>query len=226
MAGRLRVVVPFTPDALDERAVAALRAQAVLGPAFPHGGSLELIDVSETPTSYYDALARLWRECAASLDDLLVVEHDVVVAPGTIEALAGCPEPWCACPPSPPFLRPIRWLETADTRNGWTVAALTCNRWRAEFIAEHADLFATIAPIDRHWRSLDAYSLGRLPGQVHLHHEHQTEHRHTGPQPGSPDDTSIADLAEYRDRFYAASVGLTPAEFADAIRARQAEATA
>jgi len=49
------------------------------------------VDVSHHSASYPSLLGRLWGTC----ESLVIVEHDIVVPPGTIEAFKMCPEDWC-----------------------------------------------------------------------------------------------------------------------------------
>jgi len=50
------------------------------------------VDVSADPHDYWRLVRALWGE----REPFILVEHDVIVGPGTIEELRACPEPWCA----------------------------------------------------------------------------------------------------------------------------------
>ena len=102
----MRVVMPYTLSGLDLRARSALLAQA------PH---LELIDCSASPVAYFEAFRALW----ADAETFLLVEHDVVIAPGTVAAFEACPELWCSCRAVPSALHP-------DSEQ----AFFQCVRWR------------------------------------------------------------------------------------------------
>ena len=84
----MRCVMPYTPSGIAARAGDALLAQAP---------DAELVDVSGSPTAYHVLLERLW----ADQQDFMLVEHDNVIAPGTVAALEACPWEWCACPHTP-----------------------------------------------------------------------------------------------------------------------------
>ncbi len=104
----LRVVCAYTT--LHPETERALRVQAE---------APEFADVSGDVTDYCATWARLWR----AQEDFVMVEHDIVIAPGTIDAFAACPEPWCC------------------VSTGALGAAFQCNRFRRELIVAHPDLF-------------------------------------------------------------------------------------
>jgi hypothetical protein len=154
----VRVVCPYVPGKLAADAAEALREQAP---------DCEFVDVSSSPVAYWELLRDLW---ADTTDDLLIVEHDVTIAAGTVAALEACPEPWCSCP-APGW----RLAPKLDGGTHWTASYLQCNRWRASFIAEHADALE-LPMMERGWWQLDTYVLGRLPARCHLHLGHQPHH--------------------------------------------------
>lgn len=139
----LRVVVGYTPHHLARRTVEAIVAQA------PHA---EFVDVSERPDSYYELFARLW----ADAQDFMLVEHDVVIRPGTVAALDACPEPWCSC----------AIAAEVERRRGEHEAYFQCNRWRREVMLERPDV-TDVPMARRHWGTLDAFLLARMRGKVH-----------------------------------------------------------
>jgi hypothetical protein len=147
--------MPFTAAGRSERAVAALLEQA------PHA---ELVDVSAGPTSYHD----LWRDLWHAGEDFAMVEHDVILAPGTIAALDACPWPWCSVPAE------HGWMST--TTAGWGAAALCCNRWRAQVLTANPDVL-DLPLLLRHWSRLDAAVLPWIVADVHVHWTTPTEHR-------------------------------------------------
>jgi hypothetical protein len=139
----VRVVCCYTPDRLRRGTVESLRAQA------PHA---EFIDVSGSPDTYYEAFRALW---LAADDDLLLVEHDIVLAPGTVAALETCPEAWCSCHIG------------SEERTTGLEAYFQCNRWRAWMMAVTPHV-VDLLPVQRHWGTLDAYLLARMRGRRHV----------------------------------------------------------
>jgi len=193
----MRVVMPFAGVRRDERAVEALLAQAP---------DAELVDVSASPTAYFELLCDVWDAQV----DTLVVEHDVVIAAGTIETLEACPWAWCSCPAT---AKADRWAamivgrkqelarlsampEIAQrlrerTEHGYAAAFLQCNRFRRELMVAQPDLVSSVPLSRQHWANLDSNVLPNLKppayaaqrGHVHIHEELLTEH---GPAAGPP----------------------------------------
>jgi hypothetical protein len=136
------VCVGYTPKHLKRRTVEAILAQQ------PHA---EFFDISGRPDSYYEMFKRLW----ADQRDFMLIEHDIVIRPNTLEVLDACPEPWCSCP-----------IGIEVKRSGREEAYFQCNRWRAEVMIERPDV--TDLPMQRrHWGTLDAFLLARMRGNVH-----------------------------------------------------------
>lgn len=77
-------------------------------------------DVSGDEEAYYRFLAEHW----ASGEDLLVVEHDIVLRGGVIDELEACPEPWCG------------FVHSIGTQY---LACLGCTRFRSGLICAAAD---------------------------------------------------------------------------------------
>jgi hypothetical protein len=143
----LRVVCAYTT--LHPETERALRVQAE---------APEFADVSGDVTDYCATWARLWR----AQEDFVMVEHDIVIAPGTIDAFSACPELWCC------------------VSTGALGAAFQCNRFRRELIVAHPDLF-DLPAYGRHWVQLDSIILGRLlraGERPHLHADLPTTHHH------------------------------------------------
>jgi hypothetical protein len=162
----VRVVVPFVPGSLRAETVAACEAQT---------SALELIDVSAEATSYWALVADLW----GAQEPFVLIEHDIVISPGTLAAFERCPHPWCSAA-----------SDHFGGHDGWWDAMLHCNRFKAEAMRGHPDLFASMPPWCRHWLSLDAKSLPRLQrriGPPHCHAELVNQHlrgdRETGGYP-------------------------------------------
>lgn len=73
---------------LDPRVRTALERYA------PQAGlAVEWVETPGAGQAYGDALEKLW----TGEDDLVLVEQDKEIYPGTLPELAGCGEPWCAC---------------------------------------------------------------------------------------------------------------------------------
>jgi hypothetical protein len=77
------VIIPYTPIAPGVReAIAAT------------GHKWEEIYVGNSDQDYFSLFALL---CAKG-SGFIVLEHDVIVRPDTLDELEACPEPWCAFP--------------------------------------------------------------------------------------------------------------------------------
>ncbi len=150
----MRVVCAYHPCHLRRGTVDALVAQA------PHA---EFVDVSGDPHDYWRLFARLWCEGG----DFLLVEHDIVIADGTVAALEACPEPWCTCP-----------IAVTYRHTGSHEAYLQCNRWRREVMLALPSMPAVLLDHDRHWSRLDRFLLLRLRPAFtpHAHLDHLTFH--------------------------------------------------
>ena len=141
----MKVVCPFT--AIRPDTAAALDAS---------GYAWEAVDVSGSDEAYWDLLAGLWR----AGETFCLVEHDIVVGPGTLPSFERCPKPWCAA--SYRFMR------------GTGFVGLGCTRFRAEVMRAAPDLMTEIAALGddkhppKHWCRLDTLTYHRLEarGQV------------------------------------------------------------
>lgn len=75
------------PATLDPRVKAALQKYA------PEAGlEVEWVDTSASLQVYADEMGKRWGHG----EDLIIVEQDKEIFPGTLPSLLGCPEPWCA----------------------------------------------------------------------------------------------------------------------------------
>lgn len=134
----VRVVVPFTR--LTPSTVAALDAT---------GRRWEPVDVSGSDDAYWTLLDRLWR----SGGTFVVVEHDVVVRPGTIDELESCPSEWCAFPT----------VYLAGAHYG-----LGCCKFAGALTRRIPDALEQVAAISdgahgpRHWCRIDAWLTTRV----------------------------------------------------------------
>jgi hypothetical protein len=125
----MRIVYPYVT--VFPEAVAAL-----------DGWTVEMVDVSSDDQAYYRLMADLWR----SGDDFTVVEQDIVLAPGALQGLVECPQPWCGCP---------YW----QWHSGWGV-------WHGA-VRYRADLALKLPEIPdliqwRHWGALDSAWINHL----------------------------------------------------------------
>ena len=124
-----------------------------------HGADITWLD--RDTEAYWRFLAAEW----AVPGDFLVVEHDVVPAPGVTTAMESCPRPWCSSP--------------YTIANGTLLPdGLGCVRLAARLKGRHPDLMLRLGEMTgdglppKDWRRLDVRlsqllrSLGYRP---HLH---------------------------------------------------------
>jgi hypothetical protein len=102
----------------------------------------QLVDVSGSDTAYFELLRELW----AKGESFCLVEHDIVVTPGTISSMNDCGHEWCASKYS--YLRGSYW-------------GLGCTRFRGPLLKRFPDLMDEVGEYDSpghgrgHWCSLD-----------------------------------------------------------------------
>ena len=100
--------------------------------------------VGGSDTDYFDLLSELWRAGA----DFVIVEHDVVIAPSTLDIFDACPSEWCGS--GYPYMRMAAYV------------GLGCVRFRGELTRALPDLMDRVATLDyanhghRHYCTLDA----------------------------------------------------------------------
>ena len=134
----VNVVVPWT-DLAPETALAVMRHR----PRYVWTGW--------TDESYWYLLAELWE----ARETVILVEHDVVPAAGTLDAMAACPHDWCAC----------------EYRCGdLYMTALGCTKFSGDLMERNPDVVNRI--LSRAWNGLD----GQIVATLHMHGE--TEHVH------------------------------------------------
>ena len=110
------VVVPFaSPDKVQPWAQAANRL------ALQQDGIDARFEFMAGDDSYYGLMADLW----ARRETFVIVEHDIVVWPGAIQALENCPEPWCTYP----YYSSV----------GWILDGLGCTKFGAELLKRFPD---------------------------------------------------------------------------------------
>ena len=139
----MRVVVPFTN--LRPGVLKAIRDQ---------GFEAETIDTSGGDYAYHDAIRGIWED----KESFVIIEHDVLSPPGSLDSMASCNELWCAVPYQTPIgricalghtkfderllrkpwpFKRTKW-ERFDRAIESTLARLGYTRHQHEFLAEHA----------------------------------------------------------------------------------------
>lgn len=110
--------------------------------------------------AYWRLLTDAWRQPGSTL----VLEHDIGLRAGVVEALADCPEPWCGNP--------------YPLDGGVILACLGCTRFTAALKAAEPDLLDVVGEIThdglpaKDWRRLDVRlgdELKRRGYQLHVH---------------------------------------------------------
>lgn len=130
------LIVPFTVRNPETEAAVreALRSSR-------SGCSAVWEDVSGHSDAYWRVLCRRWYPG----EDLIVIEHDVVIRPDVLEQFEACPEPWCSFGYSD--------MCHEACREAWA-NQLGCTRFRAELIAECPDAVSSISAAERDWHNL------------------------------------------------------------------------
>ena len=131
-----RIVVPLTRLHPDTAAALA-----------PFGTRVRYVDVS-APGAYWELFRGLWR----AGEDVILIEHDIVVGPGTIAHFDRCPESWCTCPYLWHWKGTYPWVK--DRRPKLLNADLGCVRFRAELMAAAPELGddAILGELVENWR--------------------------------------------------------------------------
>lgn len=107
----------------------------------------------DDPFAYWNLMHALWD----SGDGFIIVEHDIVVRPGVVIALARCRRAWCAYP----------YLQLP----GEPVTGLGCTKFSA-LVTETVDPFTGVEP--QIWQNVDYAVCSRVRAFF-------TEHRHGPP---------------------------------------------
>ena len=134
--------------------------------AAEHGATLCHVD---RPDGYWEALAVLW----TIPGDLVVVEHDMLPAPGVTETMAACRRPWCTSP--------------YRVEAGMARESLGCTRFAARLKTRHPNLMGRLGEIGdelpaKDWRRLDvrlARLLRDLGYRAHTHRLSAHLHNYT-----------------------------------------------
>jgi hypothetical protein len=106
-----------------------------------HGATVR--DLEADAEAYWRLLAEQW----AAPGDLLLVEHDMLPAPGVTDAMAGCRRPWCTSP--------------YRIEHSWLTEGLGCVKLAARLKARHPDLMDRLGAVAddgmpaKDWHRLD-----------------------------------------------------------------------
>lgn len=119
----------------------------------------EMVNVSEDPYAYWALVSRLWH----TGDPFVLVEHDIVLRPDTIERLSDCVHQWCA----------FTYLQAP----GEPVSGLGC----VKFIPT-VPLHLEAGWGDPIWQNVDATVAGLLHAAGWRVHEHKPPLRHLNPK--------------------------------------------
>ena len=148
-----RVIVPFTRRLPEVEA------------ALPDA---EWIDVSSDDEAYWRLLRDIWAE----RQSVVIVEHDIIPAPGAVESLKSCMREWCACP------YPFEAVEA--------LVGLGCTKFGSTLMYRLPDLIERVGRMGsgvhppRHWCSLDGLVQSKLvEAQVHVHRHEPAAHLST-----------------------------------------------
>jgi hypothetical protein len=150
-----------------------LRPEAVQALA---GWDVAFVDVSGSDEAYWELLASLW----SAGQTFIVIEHDVIVLPDTLDELVACHRPWCSC--QVPYV-------------GKVTAGLSCAKFSAGLIARYPDAMERVGEIEdedhppRHWCRIDSHLQAHVlnPGGEIMHvHGPPLEHLRDGSEPESP----------------------------------------
>jgi hypothetical protein len=128
--------------------------------------SARIIDLAADHESYWRLLAAEW----ARPEDLLLVEHDMLPAPGVTESMTACPRPWCTSP--------------YRIEHSWLDDGLGCVKLAARLKQRHPDLMTRLGEISdgspaKDWHRLDTRLSALLRGHGYRPHPHRrSEHLH------------------------------------------------
>jgi hypothetical protein len=154
----VRIVCPYTPDKLELATVAALRA-------LDH--PVEMADVSLDDRTYSDLLEALW-DCD---QDFCLIEHDIIVDIDAIDAMASCPQWWCAN------------AYAVNHQVGEVITGLGCTRFRSELCHAVPDAVVLAGRRHggyprRHWAKVDARLAQVLNSAGYVVHRHHPDVGH------------------------------------------------
>ncbi len=145
------------------------------------GWALRVVPLGFGVTDYWECLRGQWETCAANRQDLMVVEHDVVIHGDAFAQFDACPEPMCVF---------TYWLGASY---GY---GLGCVRFRGSLVRMHRDavdragrLTTDGLPVVGHWKRMDTRMWQAL-GRPHVH-EPPVKHLHDYPMKEPCESASI-----------------------------------
>ena len=144
----MNVVVPFTDLAPETRA--ALVADGI---------DARYVDVSDDHRSYWRLMLNLWE----ARETVILVEHDIVISPGTVADFLACPKDWCS--------RPYLMGAIEGTAFG-------CTKFSGSLMARQPTAVSRIPYQHRSWHALDSMVTGTLRRNGELEHIHGPAVRH------------------------------------------------
>lgn len=158
----MKIVVPFTN--LRDETVEALHRHAA-------GHDVHYVHVGDRDEQMWE----MWRDLWAAGEDVVVVEHDIVIHERVLPEFEACPEQWCT------FGYPYAF-GNANPYHG-----TGCVRFRSELIAAVPDLWDRVAVREgphhpyKHWCSLDGFSQLELWPLGYSNHRHEPPVGHVDP---------------------------------------------
>ena len=159
------LVVPHVGEVHLDKVVPAL------ADAPRYGWHLRVVPLGLRTDAYWRSLCGWWEACGKARQDLMLVEHDVVVHDDVFRQFDECPEPLCAF---------TYWLGT-DYGYG-----LGCTRFRGSLIRIHHDAIERAGrivtdgvPVVGHWKRMDT-RMWQVLGKPHVH-EPPVRHLHDYP---------------------------------------------
>jgi len=158
------VLVPFVPGMLNPE------TKRLLDLHVPDGIEVRLHQLDpDQPTAYSRLLVEAW----GWPGDLLIIEHDVGLHAGVVEALTACRQPWCGFP-----------YQIGDR----LMVALGCTRFTAHLKATLPNLMAQAASVGSEqdggllpagvWQRMDVRIGALLEAHGHTRHPHLPEVQH------------------------------------------------
>jgi hypothetical protein len=162
----VKVIVPATPRGLHERTIPAILEQGHAAVVVP------MLEVD----SYFELLRELW----ALGETFAIVEHDVELPGGALEAFEDCPQLWCA------HSYEVFAGDIATAYGG--PYGLGLSRFRAELLARWPDAVEAAGEMDQHpvhpprsYAVMDSTLTGALRGRsvpVCQHFPNAVHHHH------------------------------------------------
>jgi hypothetical protein len=146
VASAVKVIMPVAIDC-PEAVKALLRSEG--------HHQITLVPVYYSEYDYWDLFLSLWDEG----EPFVLVEHDIVVRPSTIQRLEDCPEPWCGF--------------VYHEAPGEPVAGLGCTKFTPTF-----DL-PVLEPLV--WQNVDSAVSGIMRNHGLVRHDHHPWLRHLNP---------------------------------------------